>query len=324
VYEGKRHNRELNGVTSGLPLKIGTRGSPLALAQANELRVRLAEAHGELAQDGALETHVIKTSGDKFIDRPLADIGGKGLFTKEIEEALAAGAIDLAVHSMKDVPTWLPDGLEITCILPREDPRDALIGKGLTGLADLPQGGRVGTASLRRRSQLLHVRPDLEIVLLRGNVATRVRKVAEGEVDATLLAVAGLKRLDSAEHIAAVLAPEEMLPAVAQGAIGVECRADDGRSQNYLAALNDEESAQRVAAERALLAALDGSCRTPIAALAEMRAGGRLYLRALIAQPDGTTLYHAEREGAATDGHAMGKDAGTELRATGGPDFFTD
>jgi len=311
-------------VTSGLPLKIGTRGSPLALAQANELRVRLAEAHGELAQDGALETHVIKTSGDKFIDRPLADIGGKGLFTKEIEEALAAGAIDLAVHSMKDVPTWLPDGLEITCILPREDPRDALIGKGLTGLADLPQGGRVGTASLRRRSQLLHVRPDLEIVLLRGNVATRVRKVAEGEVDATLLAVAGLKRLDSAEHIAAVLAPEEMLPAVAQGAIGVECRADDGRSQTYLAALNDEESAQRVAAERALLAALDGSCRTPIAALAEMRAGGRLYLRALIAQPDGTTLYHAEREGAATDGHAMGKDAGTELRATGGPDFFTD
>ena len=311
-------------MTSGLPLKIGTRGSPLALAQANELRVRLAEAHGELAQDGALETHVIKTSGDKFIDRPLADIGGKGLFTKEIEEALAAGAIDLAVHSMKDVPTWLPDGLEITCILPREDPRDALIGKGLTGLADLPQGGRVGTASLRRRSQLLHVRPDLEIVLLRGNVATRVRKVAEGEVDATLLAVAGLKRLDSAEHIAAVLAPEEMLPAVAQGAIGVECRADDGRSQTYLAALNDEESAQRVAAERALLAALDGSCRTPIAALAEMRAGGRLYLRALIAQPDGTTLYHAEREGAATDGHAMGKDAGTELRATGGPDFFTD
>ena len=228
VYEGKRHNRELNGVTSGLPLKIGTRGSPLALAQANELRVRLAEAHGELAQDGALETHVIKTSGDKFIDRPLADIGGKGLFTKEIEEALAAGAIDLAVHSMKDVPTWLPDGLEIACILPREDPRDALIGKGLTGLADLPQGGRVGTASLRRRSQLLHVRPDLEIVLLRGNVATRVRKVAEGEVDATLLAVAGLKRLDSAEHIAAVLAPEEMLPAVAQGAIGVECRADEG------------------------------------------------------------------------------------------------
>jgi hydroxymethylbilane synthase len=305
-------------------VKIGTRGSPLALAQAHETRDRLATAHDHLSADGAIEIVVMRTTGDRIQSGPLSEAGGKGLFTKEIEDALLDGSIDIAVHSMKDVPTELPDGLIIECILPREDPRDALIGKGLTGLADLPQGGRVGTASLRRRSQLLHVRPDLEIVLLRGNVATRVRKVAEGEVDATLLAVAGLKRLDSAEHIAAVLAPEEMLPAVAQGAIGVECRADDGRSQTYLAALNDEESAQRVAAERALLAALDGSCRTPIAALAEMRASGRLYLRALIARPDGTTLYHAEREGAATDGHAMGKDAGTELRATGGPDFFTD
>ena len=311
-------------MTIGLPLKIGTRGSPLALAQANEVCTRLGAAHDELAQDGAIETHVIKTSGDKFVDRPLAEIGGKGLFTKEIEEALSAGAIDMAVHSMKDMPTWLPDGLEIACILPREDPRDALIGAGLSGLADLPQGGRVGTASLRRRAQLLHVRPDLEITMLRGNVATRARKVAEGEIDATLLAVAGLKRLGSMEYIAAALAPEDMLPAVAQGAIGVECRADDNRSRTYLAALNDGDSARRVAAERALLAALDGSCRTPIAALAEMRAGGRLYLRALIARPDGTTIHRAEREGPATDGDAMGRDAGAELRAAGGPDFFTD
>ena len=311
-------------MTIGLQLKIGTRGSPLALAQANDVRARLAAAHGELAEAGAIETHIIKTSGDKFVDRPLADIGGKGLFTKEIEEALSAGAIDIAVHSMKDVPTWLPDGLEIACILAREDPRDALIGDGLSGLADLPQGGRVGTASLRRRAQLLHVRPDLEITMLRGNVATRVRKVAEGEIDATILAVAGLKRLDCAEHIAAALAPEEMLPAVAQGAIGVECRADDGRVLAYLAALNDSESAQRVAAERALLAALDGSCRTPIAALAEITAGGRLYLRALIARPDGTTIHRAEREGPAADGVAMGRDAGAELRAAGGADFFTD
>ncbi|MDA0229615.1 MAG: hydroxymethylbilane synthase [Proteobacteria bacterium] len=311
-------------MTIGLPLKIGTRGSPLALAQANDVRARLAAAHGELAETGAIETHIIKTSGDKFIDRPLADIGGKGLFTKEIEEALSAGAIDVAVHSMKDVPTWLPNGLEISCILLREDPWDALIGDGLSGLADLPKGGRVGTASLRRRAQLLSLRPDLEITLLRGNVATRVRKVAEGDIDATLLAVAGLKRLDCAEHIAAVLSPEEMLPAVAQGAIGVECRTDDSRVLTFLAALNDSESAQRVAAERALLAALDGSCRTPIAALAEITAGERLYLRALIARPDGKTIHRAEREGLAADGIAMGIDAGAELRAAGGADFFTD
>jgi hydroxymethylbilane synthase len=305
-----------------LPLKIGTRGSPLALAQAREVRDRLASAHNELAEDGAIETHVIKTSGDKFTDRPLADIGGKGLFTTEIEEALNTGAIDMAVHSMKDVPTWLPDGLQIACILPREDARDALIGDGLTGIKALPQGARVGTASLRRRAQLLHLRPDLEITMLRGNVATRLRKVAEGEFDATLLAVAGLKRLDRSADIAAAIAPEEMLPAVAQGAIGIECRADDGRGRDRLEALNHKESALCVAAERALLAALDGSCRTPIAALAEMRGNGRLYLRALIARPDGTTVHRAERRGLAADGIAMGRDAGGELRASGGPDFF--
>ncbi len=311
-------------MTIGLPLKIGTRGSPLALAQAVEVRARLAAAHGELAAEGAVETHIIKTSGDKFLDRPLADIGGKGLFTKEIEEALIAGAIDIAVHSMKDVPTWLPDGLEIPCILPREDPRDALIGGGFESVQALPEGARIGTASLRRRAQLLHLRPDFEIDILRGNVATRMRKVAEGEFDATLLAAAGLKRLDSAQHISALLAPEEMLPAPAQGAIGIECRADDSRSQAYLAALTHDESATRIAAERALLAALDGSCRTPIAALAELRDGGELYLRALIAKPDGTMIHRAERSGAAGDGEAMARDAGEELRAAGGPDFFND
>lgn len=311
-------------MTISLPLKIGTRGSPLALAQAEEVRARLAAAHGNLAEAGAVETHVIKTSGDKFVDRPLAEIGGKGLFTKEIDEALSAGAIDLGVHSMKDVPTWLPDGLRIACILPREDPRDALIGDGLTGVAALPPSARVGTASLRRRAQLLHVRPDLDIAMLRGNVATRVEKVAKGEFAATLLAVAGLKRLDSAAHIAAVLPPEEMLPAVAQGAIGVECRADDDQTLAYLAALEHPESARCVAAERALLAALDGSCRTPIAALAEWRTGERIHLRALIARPDGKTIHRAERQGLAADGEAMGREAGAELRAAGGPDFFTD
>ena len=305
-------------------IRIGTRGSKLALAQATELCARLAAAHEELSAEGAVEVVVITTTGDAVRDRPLAEIGGKGLFMKEIEEALVAGRVDLALHSMKDVETFLTPGTDIPCILAREDPRDALIGDGLSGIADLPQGGRVGTASLRRRAQLLHVRPDLEITMLRGNVATRVRKVAEGEIDATLLAVAGLKRLGCAEHIAAIMSPEEMLPAVAQGAIGVECRADDSRVLSYLAALNDSESAQRVAAERALLAALDGSCRTPIAALAEIAAGERLYLRALIARPDGKTIHRAEREGLVADGIAMGIDAGAELRAAGGADFFTD
>lgn len=310
-------------MTSSRPLIIGTRGSPLALAQVKEVRARLGAAHSELAAAGAVETRIIKTSGDKFADRPLADLGGKGLFTKEIEEALSADEIDLAVHSMKDVPTWLPDGLEIPCILPREDPRDALIGEGLSAIAALPEGARVGTASLRRGAQLLHLRPDLNIAMLRGNVATRVRKVADGDFDATLLAVAGLKRLDSAEHIAAALMPEEMLPAVAQGAIGIECRLDDSRTLGFLAALNHAESARRVTAERALLAALDGSCRTPIAALAELEGGGGMRLRALIARPDGTVIHRTERIGAAADGVAMGEDAGQELRITGGADFFT-
>ena len=311
-------------MTNGQPLKIGTRGSPLALAQATEVRARLAAAHDELAEEGAVETHIIKTSGDKFLGRPLADIGGKGLFTKEIEETLIYGAIDIAVHSMKDVPTWLPDGLEIPCVLPREDPRDALIGGGLDGIEALPRGARIGTASLRRRAQLLHLRPDFEIDILRGNVATRMRKVADGEFDATLLAAAGLKRLDSAQHISALLAPEEMLPAPAQGAIGIECRSDDERSQAYLATLTHDESAVRIACERALLAALDGSCRTPIAALADLRDGGELFLRALIAKPDGTVIHRAERQGAAGDGEAMARDAGAELRAAGGSDFFDD
>ena len=310
-------------MTTSRPLIIGTRGSPLALAQVAEVRARLAAAHPELGEEGAVKTRIIKTSGDKFTDRPLADIGGKSLFTKEIEEALSAGYIDLAVHSMKDVPTWLPDGLEINCILPREDPRDALIGKGLSGVAALPAGGRIGTASLRRSAQLLHLRPDLKIAMLRGNVATRVRKVAQGEFDATLLAVAGLKRLGSAEYIAAALAPEEMLPAVAQGAIGVECRTDDSHTQDYLTALNHAESAERIAAERALLAALDGSCRTPIAALAEIDAGGRMHLCALIARPDGTTIHRTARLGPASDGVLMGEDAGEELRRKGGTDFFS-
>ena len=305
-------------------LRLGTRGSPLALAQANEVRARLAAAHPELSEEAAVEIVVIKTTGDTIQDRTLAEIGGKGLFTKEIEEALLAGRIDAAVHSMKDVPTWLPEGLEISTILPREDPRDAIFSAGGQDLAGLPAGSVVGTASLRRQAQVLLARPDLKVVPLRGNVETRLRKLAEGQVDATLLAMAGLKRLGKAGEVSAVLAPEDMLPAVAQGAIGLEIRADDGAVRGLLAALDDRDSAIRVAAERACLEVLDGSCRTPIAAFAELEAGGaEMRLRALVALPDGSQAHRAERRGSAAEGAALGRDAGAELRAAAGPAFFT-
>ncbi|HET8727715.1 MAG TPA: hydroxymethylbilane synthase, partial [Alphaproteobacteria bacterium] len=242
-------------------LRIGTRGSPLALAQARETRERLASAHPDLAQADAVEIVVIKTTGDQIQDRPLNAIGGKGLFTKEIEEALLERRIDLAVHSMKDVPTWLPPGLEIACLLPREDPRDAFFANGASGIDDLPPGAVVGTASLRRQSQILARRPDLKVTTLRGNVDTRLRKLGEGQVAATLLAVAGLRRLGRADRISAILSPEEMLPAVAQGAIGIEIRAADNRTRGYLAPLHCHETGRRVDAERTLLAVLDGSCR---------------------------------------------------------------
>ncbi len=304
-------------------LRLGTRGSPLALAQAHEVRRRLGDAHPDLAVEGAVEIVVIKTSGDKIQDRTLAEIGGKGLFTKEIEEALLDGAIDAAVHSMKDVPTWLPEGLAITAILPREDPRDAFFSNRGARLADLPSGAVVGTASLRRQAQVLMARPDLTVVPLRGNVGTRLRKLAEGEADATLLAMAGLNRLGEAARVTAPLEPEEMLPAVAQGAVGLETRADDDKTAGWLAALDHEDTATRVAAERACLAVLDGSCRTPIAALAELDpSGGELWLRALVAMPDGSQPHRAERRGPAGDADALGRDAGAELRAAAGPAFF--
>lgn len=309
-------------MTATMSITIGTRGSPLARAQAEEVRARLIAAHPALVAPEAIRTEIIVTSGDKFTDRPLADIGGKGLFTKEIEDALLDGRIDIAVHSMKDMPTVLPDGLVIDCILPREDPRDVLIGAGPGGLDGLPQGARVGTASLRRQAQLLHRRPDLEIAMLRGNVQTRLSKVAAGEVDATLLAYAGLRRLDAYDEAWPVLGVDELLPAVAQGAIGIERRAGDDAVAAALAPLNCRESAVRITAERALLAALDGSCRTPIAALAEIGENDRLRLQALIATPDGTQCHATEREGDAGDAVALGRDAGEELRRRGGPDFF--
>jgi hydroxymethylbilane synthase len=297
-------------------LRIGTRGSPLALAQADETRARLGAAFPELAEPGAVETVVIKTTGDAILDRTLADAGGKGLFTKEIEEALLAGSIDLAVHSLKDMPTWLPEGLELACFFPREDPRDAFFARdGRTPLKDLPAGSVVGTASLRRQAQILLRRPDLKVVPFRGNVQTRMRKLEEGQADATILAMAGLRRLGIADRATCVLETHEMLPAVAQGCIGIEIRSGDDRTRAYLAPLDCADSRRRVTAERALLAVLDGSCRTPIAALAETDGSGGLRLAGLVAAPDGSQAVEAARAGRADDAEAIGRDAGAELRA---------
>ncbi len=301
-------------------LKIGTRGSPLALAQAHETRDRLCAAHADLTPD-TIEIVVIKTSGDRILDRALAEIGGKGLFTKEIEEALLGGAIDIAVHSMKDMPTELPPGLHIPCYLPREDVRDALMAREARSIDALPKGAVVGSASLRRQAQLLYRRPDLRVVTFRGNVQTRMRKMDEGEVDATFLAMAGLNRLGLADQASAVVEAEEMLPAVAQGAIGIECRQGDAAVEARLAPLNHAETQTRVAAERAFLAELDGSCRTPIAGLAEI-ADGKIDFRGAIWRPDGSEMLATSRQAGLSDAAAMGTDAGAELKAKAGPGFL--
>lgn len=301
-------------------LRIGTRGSPLALVQAHHVRDRLVQLHAGLTPE-LVDIVEIRTSGDRIQDRPLADAGGKGLFTKEIEEALYDGSIDIAVHSMKDMPTALPPGLVIPCLLPREDPRDAFLSLRWPNLAALPAGAVLGTSSLRRKAQLLHKRPDLSIVDFRGNVNTRLRKLEEGVASATLLAFAGLRRLGMADRATAVLEVDDLLPAVAQGAIGVECRADDDGAHRLLAPLADAVTTHCVDAERALLAVLDGSCRTPIAALGTMQ-GEDIALTALIVSPDGQTLHRTERRGPARDALRIGRDAGEELRRRGGPHFF--
>ncbi len=304
-------------------LKIGTRGSPLALAQARELAERLAAAHADLAEPGAIDTVVIRTTGDAIQDRPLSEIGGKGLFTKEIDEALLSGAIDLAVHSMKDVPTWLPEGICFPCMLPREDPRDALFANGAASLDDLPHGAVLGTAALRRQAQILARRPDLKVVPMRGNVDTRLRKLAEGQVDATILAAAGLRRLGMADRITALLPADQMLPAVAQGAIGISCRTQDAAALDALAPLHCSDTGDRVAAERALLAVLDGSCRTPIAALATLDDKGALGFEALVARPDGTEVLRTRRTGVRADAQAIGQDAGAELKSRAGAEMLS-
>ncbi|MBT4934848.1 MAG: hydroxymethylbilane synthase [Rhodospirillaceae bacterium] len=307
-------------MTSPAPLRIGTRGSPLALAQAEEVKTRLIAAFPEMVT--AAEIVIIKTTGDMILDRALAEVGGKGLFTKEIDDAMLDGRIDLAVHSMKDVPTWLPDGIVLPCMLEREDPRDAFISDKAKNIADLPSGSVIGTAALRRQALILNMRPDLKVVTFRGNVQSRLRKLAEGQVDATLLALAGLNRLGNADVATSIIETNEMLPAVAQGAIGITCHTDDERAHKFLAALNHQPTVFRVRAERALLEVLDGSCRTPIAALAEIDTSDGLSLRGLIAKPDGSEVLETGRSGDMADAVALGREAGEELKERAGPGFL--
>jgi hydroxymethylbilane synthase len=318
------HNRlPLRGlrVQSSEPfiLRIGTRGSPLALAQTGMVRACLAAAHGVPAE--RIEVRIIRTTGDAIQDRPLAELGGKGLFTKEIEDALLAGTIDLAVHSAKDLPTVLPDGLAIVAVLEREDPRDVFISRKAKTLRELPQGAVVGTASLRRQAMVKRLRPDLSVINFRGNVETRLRKLDAGAVDATLLALAGLKRLGLAEAATAALETDEFLPACGQGIVAIEARADDAKTRALLAAIDHQESGIALAAERAFLGVLNGSCRTPIAGHAIVT-GGELKFRGLVAKPDGSASFETSRTGLVSAAHDLGVDAGRELRERAGPDFF--
>ena len=302
-------------------LRLGTRGSPLALTQTGLVRDALAKAVPALAAPGAIEIVAIKTTGDVIQDRPLSEAGGKGLFVKEIEEALLQGRIDAAVHSMKDMPIAQPPGLAIAAFLPREDARDVLIAD-LPRIDDLPQGAIVGTSALRRKALLLHRRPDLQIVTLRGNVDTRLAKRAAGTVQATILALAGLKRLGKT-GVGTPIPEAEMLPAVGQGAVCIEARENDAQTRGWLAAIDHEPTAVCVCAEHAMLVVLDGSCRTPIAGHAILP-GGELHLRGLIARPDGSEVIATERRGSIADAAALGRDAGEELKRRGGPGFLAD
>ncbi len=302
------------------PLRIGTRGSPMALRQTAIIRDRLIDAHPELAEAGAVEIVTIRTTGDRVQNRLLAEIGGKGLFAKEIEEALLAGKVDLAVHSLKDMETWLPEGLVIACVPPRDDPRDAFVSASGASLALLPRGAKLGTASLRRQAQLLRYRPDLSIMPIRGNVNTRLRKLEAGEVDALVLAMCGLVRLDLSGRATEILTREVMLPAVGQGALAVECRTANEMVRQLIEPLHDPISAACVGAERAMLAALDGSCRTPIAGFAETD-GDRLTIEGLLLNEDGSKEIRGRLEGDIDDPEQLGAELGKDLRSRASPDF---
>jgi hydroxymethylbilane synthase len=306
-------------VTQSTFLRVGTRGSPLALAQARMTQAALARALGVAAE--TIEIVTIRTSGDRIQDRPLSEAGGKGLFTKEIEEALLDGTIDLAAHSAKDMPTVLPDGLMLAACLPREDVRDVFISRKAKTLQDLPQGAVVGTASLRRQALVKRLRPDLSTVVLRGNVETRLRKLEAGEVDATLLALAGLKRLGLADRATSLLETDEFLPAVGQGTVVLEARIDDVRTREQLARIDHAETSVALACERAFLGVLDGSCRTPIAGHAIV-SDDVMSFRGLILRPDGSETFATNRIGRRGDAAKMGADAGVELKGLAPLDFF--
>ena len=300
-------------------IRIGTRGSPLALFQAHETRRLLAAALA--IPEAAIAIVTIRTSGDRITDRPLSEVGGKGLFTKEIDDALLGGAIDIAVHSAKDLPTALPDRIVIAATLAREDTRDALLSPRASRIEDLPEGAILGTSSLRRRAMALRLRPDLRVVDFRGNVETRIRKLEEGVADATILAMAGLNRLGLADRAAGAIEGHGWLPAVAQGTIAIAALAGDAVNHARLAAIDHRPTSLTLAAERAFLAVLDGSCRTPIGGLATLD-GDALTIQGMIVRPDGSEAHAALRQGAAADGPRLGAEIGAELHALGGPDFF--
>ena len=293
-------------------IRIGTRGSPLALAQAHETQRRLAAAHGQSPE--FYELVIIKTSGDMIQDRALSEAGGKGLFTKEIDAAMLRGEIDIAVHSSKDLPTVTPDGICLAGYLPREDVRDALISAKADTFAGLPQGGTLGTASLRRQAQAKKLRPDLQVGLLRGNVETRLGKAERGEIDATLLAYAGLKRLGLAHRATALLDIAQFLPAVGQGAIGFTARPDDKAALDALAPILDAATAHALACERAFLTVLDGSCKTPIAGHAQVE-GGALRFRGEVYRADGSEAFEVRAAGDVADAARLGAEAGRDLLA---------
>ncbi len=303
------------------PFRIGTRGSPLALAQANEARDRLMAAHG--LPEEMFEIVVLSTKGDRITDRSLAEIGGKGLFTEELEEKLAIGDLDIAVHSTKDMPTALPEGLCLSAYLPREDIRDAVVGRTAPKLIDLPHGATVGSASLRRQALIRRMRPDINVITFRGLVDTRLRKLAEGQVDATLLALAGLKRLGKVDVITDILDPDTFPPAPAQGAICIESRIGDTRLDALLAPINDIRTFDTVSCERAFLAALDGSCRTPIGGYAVCE-GDQIRFHGLIITPDGRQQHAVTIDGHRRDAVALGTRAGQDVRARAGAAFFDD
>ena len=305
--------------SASAPLRIGTRGSPLALVQARLVRTRLAVVLG-IGED-TIEVRTIRTTGDMIQDRPLAEEGGKGLFTKEIEEAVLRGDIDLAVHSAKDMPTFLPAGLMLGACLEREDPRDVFVSRKAKSLAELPHGASLGTTSPRRQAIAMRARRDLRLKPLRGNVETRLRKLDSGDVDATILALAGLKRLGLAEQATRIMSVEEFLPAAGQGAIGIEARADDSRARELLARIDHADTSIAVSCERAFLAALDGSCTTPIAGHAEI-SGETFFFRGLIARPDGSAAHDISGNGHRRDAAKIGADCGRELKHRAGPGFF--